>query len=242
MGGVELESQHKALSSTTLKKSTPIKDASNNGDDAAEENDSDGVVKQTIKQKDKSGVTEQKSKSKDSATSAAKRVRDMLLNSNFLAGSSVRSLTRRIQWAGLDLGEALPLCRELEELDNTMKTLDLSTHTLSACFKLNFNDEDIQKVIDAMLRGERSAHTRWRAEKSGMDMYTNEKITAMRDKIVTNLRGFEWSKSLDDELTRMINLAGQKLNTSSLKVRMNDAINAWKEGTDSTLINSLFPK
>ena len=60
----ELESQHKALSSTTLKKSTSIKDASNNGDDAAEENDSDGVVKQTIKQKDKSGVTEQKSKSK----------------------------------------------------------------------------------------------------------------------------------------------------------------------------------
>ena len=49
-----LESQHKVLSSTALKKSTSIKDAANNGDDTGEENDSDGVVKlSTIKQKDK---------------------------------------------------------------------------------------------------------------------------------------------------------------------------------------------
>ena len=93
-----------------------------------------------------------------------------------------------------------------------------------------------------MLRGERNVQTRLQPTKKFADQYTDEKLTKMRNNIMKHLQAFQWTKSLDSELTQMVNLASQKRNISSLKVRMNDTINAWKEETEGGLVNDMFPE
>ena len=115
-------------------------------------------------------------------------------------------------------------------------------NSLLECFKRDYEDGDIDKVVDAMLRGERNVQTRLQPTKQFSDQYTDKKLAEMRVNIIKHISTFQWTKTLDYELTQMVNLASQKQNIASVKVRMNDTINAWKEETEGGLINDTFPE
>jgi hypothetical protein len=103
------------------------------------------------------------------------------ISSKFAAGSTVRSLNRRMQWVGIDLGESLSMCQELFE---------------------------VESVMDELERGSRA----------------------------------DTDQDIDSELTRLVNLAAEKKRVSSLRVRMDDAVNTWKDATEGGLKSYKYPK
>ena len=107
------------------------------------------------------------------------------------AGPSVRALNRRMQWGGLDLGEALGPCEELLELDHVVAVL--------------------------------------RDPKKGDLHETSLALIST------------YGKSIDCELTRLVNKSACNKKISPLKVRMDDAINTWKDETNGGLNSAKYP-
>ena len=101
--------------------------------------------------------------------------------SKFAAGATVRSLNRRMQWAGIDLGESLPICQELAQ---------------------------VESVLDELERDSAS----------------------------------NFDQKIDLELAHLINATAEKKRISSSRVRMDDAINCWKNATEGGLRSYEYPR
>ena len=162
--------------------------------------------------------------------------------------SSIKSLKRRMQWCGLDLGDSLSACLEVQELDDTILTLWL-TKNKNESWKGSGIQKDLIRVVEMM-----SSRLLSKPAISSSLLQPSDLIDAKKERVSkTNsttgqkknheiiretISQIRWSHELDLEFVALINNTAQVNRKPCCHVLLEEIIRSEIDGVPSWLDSS----
>ena len=151
------------------------------------------------------------------ATAAAARI---------TTSSRSSALSRKMKWSGLDLGDVLPLCTEMIEIDDTIRTLYSTKRYQSPWYGESIN-VDITRVVGMM------------SSKLSIDQNVDGESTIRRSpmnskdrlELCQRVRQLEWSYELDVEFIDVINQAAKRKQKPCCHVLLEEIMRSGEQGS-----------